>query len=128
MRSHAHAEVMADLEASKYQYCEWRISIYGRARDEWDKLARWIVSHRVFSHNVRWLIQVPRLYNVYKASGSVQTFEDIVKSADRADKRVWADLVLGRRCLPTAVRGDARPKEPPGATCLPSARHRLRHR
>ncbi|TFK95642.1 AMP deaminase [Pterulicium gracile] len=71
-------EVMVDLEQSKYQNCEWRISIYGRSRDEWDKLAKWIVKNKLYSHNVRWLIQIPRLYAVYKASGSVDNFEDIV--------------------------------------------------
>ncbi|KAI0712032.1 AMP deaminase [Earliella scabrosa] len=73
-------EVMTDLEQSKYQNCEWRISIYGRQRDEWDKLAKWIVNHKLYSHNVRWLIQVPRLYDVYKQNGSVKTFEDIVRN------------------------------------------------
>jgi AMP deaminase len=75
------AELMTDLEASKYQYCEWRISIYGRSPDEWDKLAKWVANNKLFSHNVRWLIQIPRLYDVYKASGSVRTFEDIIRSA-----------------------------------------------
>lgn len=74
-------EVMTDLEQSKYQYCEWRLSIYGRSPGEWDKLAKWIVNNKLFSHNVRWLIQVPRLYDVYKQNGSVTTFEDIIRSA-----------------------------------------------
>lgn len=91
-------ELMEDLEQSKYQVClktyrscfflplivmqncEWRISIYGRSLDEWDKLAKWVVNSKLFSHNVRWLIQVPRLYEVYKASGSVRNFEDVVRS------------------------------------------------
>ncbi|ETW81907.1 hypothetical protein HETIRDRAFT_475429 [Heterobasidion irregulare TC 32-1] len=73
-------EVMTDLEQSKYQNCEWRISIYGRNEDEWDKLARWIVNHKLYSHNVRWLVQIPRLYDVYKHNGSIQTFEDIVRN------------------------------------------------
>lgn len=54
-------EVMSDLEESKYQNAELRLSIYGRSRDEWDKLACWAVKHRVHSPNVRWLVQVPRL-------------------------------------------------------------------
>ncbi|EIN12816.1 AMP deaminase [Punctularia strigosozonata HHB-11173 SS5] len=73
-------EVMTDLEQSKYQNCEWRISIYGRSEKEWDKLAKWIINHKLYSHNVRWLIQVPRLYSVYKENGSVETFEDIVRN------------------------------------------------
>lgn len=71
-------ELMIDLEQSKYQNVEWRISIYGRSLDEWDKLAKWVINNKLFSHNVRWLIQVPRIYEVYKANGSVKTYEDIV--------------------------------------------------
>ncbi|MEQ2185316.1 hypothetical protein GOODEAATRI_016872, partial [Goodea atripinnis] len=56
-----HAEVMADLEESKYQNVELRLSVYGRSRNEWDKLAKWAVRHQVYSDNVRWLVQVPRL-------------------------------------------------------------------
>lgn len=54
-------EVMDDLEDSKYQQSELRLSIYGRSRDEWTKLAQWAVNHQVYSDNVRWLIQIPRL-------------------------------------------------------------------
>lgn len=54
-------EVMADLEESKYQMAEPRLSIYGRSKNEWDQLASWAVSNDVFSDNVRWLIQIPRL-------------------------------------------------------------------
>ncbi|KAJ4413783.1 AMP deaminase [Gnomoniopsis sp. IMI 355080] len=73
-------EVIADLESSKYQMVEWRISIYGRSMDEWDKLAAWVVDNKLFSHNVRWLVQIPRLYDVYKASGTMETFEQIIKN------------------------------------------------
>lgn len=48
---------------------------------EWDKLAKWVINHKLFSHNVRWLIQVPRLFEVFKAAGQVETFEDVVRSA-----------------------------------------------
>ena len=54
-------EVMADLEESKYQNAEYRLSIYGRAKDEWDVLASWAVKNNMYSDNVRWLIQIPRL-------------------------------------------------------------------
>ena len=73
-------EVISDLESSKYQMVEWRISIYGKSLDEWDKLAAWVVDNKLFSHNVRWLIQIPRLYDVYKASGLMDTFEQVVKN------------------------------------------------
>ena len=40
-------EVFDDLEDSKYQNLEPRISIYGRNLEEWDKLASWAVSNQV---------------------------------------------------------------------------------
>jgi AMP deaminase len=73
-------EVISDLEASKYQMVEWRISIYGRSTSEWDKLAKWVINNKIFSHNVRWLIQVPRLYNVYKKSKLVENFQQIIRN------------------------------------------------
>ena len=54
-------EVMEELKESKYQMAEPRISIYGRSRDEWDKLAKWAVENNMYCENVRWLIQVPRI-------------------------------------------------------------------
>ena len=101
---------MTDLEQSKYQYCEWRISIYGRSQADWDKLAKWIVNNKLFSHNVRWLVQVPRLYDVYKLNGSVETFEDIIRSASRPAcpcALVKAHLMATCACrrVPAAVRG-----------------------
>lgn len=73
-------EVMEDLEQSKYQMAEYRVSIYGRSEDEWDKLASWVVDNKLFSNNVRWLIQVPRLYNVYYSEGIVQNFSEVVRN------------------------------------------------
>ena len=58
-------EVMDDLEESKYQNAELRLSIYGRTRDEWDKLAAWAIQHRAYSDNVRWMVQIPRLLSVH---------------------------------------------------------------
>lgn len=71
-------QVFDDLEGSKYQMSELRISIYGRSYDEWDKLAAWIIDNKLVSHNVRWLIQIPRLYDVYQKNGNVKTFQDIM--------------------------------------------------
>lgn len=72
------------------------MSIYGRKSDEWDKLAQWVIDNKQFSHNVRWLIQVPRLYDVYKENGSIENFEDIVHSKSSADSISDADgLVIG---------------------------------
>lgn len=71
-------EVMSDLEESKYQNAELRLSIYGSHASEWDTLAKWAVKNNVYSDNVRWLIQIPRLYDVYKSNKLVQNFEQII--------------------------------------------------
>ena len=88
-------EVFDDLEDSKYQNIEPRISIYGRFSSdsrlyynsisgrsitEWDKLASWAVSNKVYSDNALWLIQVPRLYDIYKLNNQISSFEDIIKN------------------------------------------------
>ncbi|XP_057356537.1 AMP deaminase 2 isoform X3 [Manis pentadactyla] len=78
--AHIIKEVMSDLEESKYQNAELRLSIYGRSRDEWDKLARWAVMHRVHSPNVRWLVQVPRLFDVYRTKGQLANFQEMLKN------------------------------------------------
>ncbi|KAL4354120.1 hypothetical protein GQ457_06G005890 [Hibiscus cannabinus] len=71
-------QVFSDLAASKYQMAEYRISIYGRKQSEWDQLASWIVNNELYSENVVWLIQIPRLYNIYKEMGIVTSFQNIL--------------------------------------------------
>ncbi|XP_036366732.1 AMP deaminase 2 isoform X6 [Octopus sinensis] len=73
-------EVMSDLEESKYQNAEYRLSIYGRSKQEWEKLAKWAVVNQVHSDNVRWLIQIPRLYDVYRSNKLVSNFQQILEN------------------------------------------------
>ncbi|KAI7797844.1 putative AMP deaminase 2, partial [Triplophysa rosa] len=77
---HIIKEVMADLEESKYQNVELRLSIYGRSRDEWDQLAKWAVRHKVYSDNVRWLVQVPRLFDVYHTKKQLCNFQQMLEN------------------------------------------------
>uniref|UniRef100_A0A3B5JZA2 AMP deaminase n=2 Tax=Takifugu rubripes TaxID=31033 RepID=A0A3B5JZA2_TAKRU len=78
--AHIIKEVMFDLEESKYQNSELRLSIYGRSRDEWDKLAQWAVKHSVYSDNVRWLVQVPRLFDVYRTKKQLANFQEMLEN------------------------------------------------
>ncbi|KAL3081816.1 hypothetical protein niasHT_034007 [Heterodera trifolii] len=71
-------EVLTDLEESKYQQMEPRLSIYGRAKDEWDKLARWAIEYDVWSPNARWIIQIPRLFDIYRTNKILTTFDDFL--------------------------------------------------
>uniref|UniRef100_A0A8C2C8K8 AMP deaminase n=1 Tax=Cyprinus carpio TaxID=7962 RepID=A0A8C2C8K8_CYPCA len=77
---HIVKEVMSDLEESKYQNAELRLSIYGRSMDEWDKLALWAVSHSVYSDNVRWLVQIPRLFDVYRTKQHLSNFQQMLEN------------------------------------------------
>ncbi|GAU89051.1 hypothetical protein RvY_01647 [Ramazzottius varieornatus] len=73
-------EVMFDLEESKYQNAELRLSIFGCNMEEWDRLAEWATKYKVYSDNVRWLIQLPRLYDIYKAKGKLDNFGEILEN------------------------------------------------
>ncbi|KFO82682.1 AMP deaminase 1, partial [Cuculus canorus] len=67
-------EVGSDLEDAKYQHAEPRLSIYGRSAEEWHKLASWFNKHRVYSPNMKWMIQVPRIYDVFRAKNFLPHF------------------------------------------------------
>ncbi|KAG5450870.1 AMP deaminase 2 [Clonorchis sinensis] len=89
--AHVLKEVFADLAESKYQNAEPRLSIYGRSINEWDNLAKWAINCQVYSDNVRWLIQVPRLFDVYHAKGSMKYFQDILTNVFQPLFEVTAD-------------------------------------
>ncbi|CAH2044839.1 unnamed protein product, partial [Iphiclides podalirius] len=71
-------EVASDLEESKYQNAELRLSIYGKGAGEWAKLARWAIQYGVHSNNVRWLIQIPRLYDIFKSNKIMNNFQEFL--------------------------------------------------
>ncbi|KAL9658254.1 hypothetical protein ABK040_012513 [Willaertia magna] len=71
-----------ELEDSRYQHAEPRISIYGKSADEWDKLAKWYLENQMYSPNIRLLVQIPRLYNIHKSvpNSGVNCFQDMLKN------------------------------------------------
>ncbi|XP_046442028.1 AMP deaminase 2-like isoform X9 [Daphnia pulex] len=71
-------EVAADLEESKYQNAELRLSVYGKSRDEWEKLAKWAHNFQVYSDNIRWLVQMPRLYDIYRSNKLISNFQQLI--------------------------------------------------
>ncbi|XP_037919821.1 AMP deaminase 2 isoform X2 [Hermetia illucens] len=76
--AHIIKEVSFDLEESKYQNAELRLSIYGKSRDEWNKLAKWAIDYNVYSTNIRWLIQIPRLFDIYKTNKLMTSFQEFI--------------------------------------------------
>ncbi|XP_060892005.1 AMP deaminase 3b isoform X1 [Labrus mixtus] len=73
-------EVSKDLEESKYQHAEPRLSIYGRSASEWESLATWFIQHKVHSPNMRWMIQVPRIYDIFKSKKLVPNFAKMLEN------------------------------------------------
>lgn len=73
-------EVAFEFEESKYQNAEMRLSIYGKSIDEWDKLAFWVITHNIYSDNIVWLIQVPRLYDIYKSNKLLSNFQELLNN------------------------------------------------
>lgn len=71
-------EVYDDLKMNKYVFLEPRISIYGRKLSEFENLAAWWYTHRLDSVHVRYLIQIPRLYSIYKKKEMINTFQDLL--------------------------------------------------
>ncbi|XP_074399538.1 AMP deaminase 3 isoform X3 [Zonotrichia albicollis] len=73
-------EVARELEESKYQYTEPRLSIYGRSPDEWLNLAKWFIKHKVYSPNMRWIIQVPRIYDIFRSKNILPSFGKMLEN------------------------------------------------
>jgi AMP deaminase len=51
------------LENDNKEAWELRVSIYGRSKSEWSKLARWIVDNGLCHPRIRFYIQMPRLFD-----------------------------------------------------------------
>ena len=84
-------EVMDDLQETKYTYCEWRMSIYGKKMSEWDTLADWICDFNLYTPNVRWMVQIPRLYAIYRKIGIIENFNQMIDNIFRPLFEVTVD-------------------------------------
>lgn len=73
-------ELFDRLARSKYVAAEYRVSIYGSSTREWDELAKWVVDHKLYSDRQRWLIQIPRIYTIFRRTGTVKSFQDLLKN------------------------------------------------
>ncbi|XP_057203374.1 AMP deaminase 3b isoform X4 [Triplophysa rosa] len=73
-------EVARDMEDSKYQHAEPRLSIYGRSPEEWGSLSKWFIKHKLHSPNMRWIIQVPRIYDIFRAKKLIPNFAKMLEN------------------------------------------------
>ncbi|GKA82069.1 AMP deaminase-like protein [Tanacetum coccineum] len=63
------------------QVASWLNTEYpyiGESKLSGTNFASWIVNNELYSDNVVWLIQLPRLYNIYKEMGIVTSFQTIL--------------------------------------------------
>ncbi|KAJ9443985.1 AMP deaminase [Diplonema papillatum] len=75
--------VLDRVEADEVYYTELRLSIYGRANDEWDRLAKWAATNDVTRWCNKWLIQVPRIYHVFKKRQMLENFGQLIDNIFR---------------------------------------------
>jgi AMP deaminase len=73
-------KVMAYLDEQKYLKLELRVSIYGRSTNEWDTLANWFSDYEMKHPHITWMIQVPRLYNIFKKKNVVTSMSDWLRN------------------------------------------------
>ncbi|XP_067915964.1 AMP deaminase 3-like [Heterodontus francisci] len=76
-------EFVVSLDDASNQFAELRLSIYGSGPNEWKDLADWFFDHKVCSPKVRWMIQVPRIYNVFHKLNKVKSFEEMLDNLFR---------------------------------------------
>lgn len=61
-------------------FTEFRLSIYGRDKREWHRLAQWWASHGMQSRVNCWMIQIPRIYQVYHAGNLLTSFGQLLEN------------------------------------------------
>eukprot|EP00197_Chlamydomonas_leiostraca_P011982 CAMPEP_0202859138 /NCGR_PEP_ID=MMETSP1391-20130828/1384_1 /ASSEMBLY_ACC=CAM_ASM_000867 /TAXON_ID=1034604 /ORGANISM="Chlamydomonas leiostraca, Strain SAG 11-49" /LENGTH=996 /DNA_ID=CAMNT_0049538147 /DNA_START=131 /DNA_END=3121 /DNA_ORIENTATION=+ len=128
-------EVFSDLEASKYQHAEMRISVYGRKAMEWDILASWVVANNLYSDNNVWLIQIPRLYNVYKETGVIDNFQQMLDNifeplfevTNDPSSHPYLHVLLSQVVGFDMVDDESKPERRPTKHCPPPADWNSKH-
>ena len=71
-------EVFNQLEDQRFCMSEPRVSVYGGSLNEWSQIASWVLDHKLYSKNVRWMIQAPRIYSILFNTGAVKSFQDLL--------------------------------------------------
>ena len=69
---------MLDRDRGSANFTEYRVSVYGIAKSEWTELATWIADNNLSSPNNCWLVQCPRVFNVFKKINKVKVFQDLL--------------------------------------------------
>jgi len=82
IRGRYFAELFKDqlerIEKYRFTMTEYRTSLHGRTRDDWNALAHWVLDNNVRSSCNRWLVQVPHDYDQFKKNGEIECFQDML--------------------------------------------------
>ncbi|KAI5170689.1 AMP deaminase [Nematocida sp. LUAm3] len=71
-------ELIAEVEEKEFLKCEWGISIYGKRKEEIEKLSIWIERYGIKSNSIQWFIQIPRLYGLFRGYNHVESFSEFL--------------------------------------------------
>jgi len=71
-------EMIEEIEEKEYLRCEWGISIYGKKEEEIEILSAWIKRYKLKSSCIRWYLQVPRFYGVFRGYGQIKTYAEFL--------------------------------------------------
>lgn len=70
-------EVLKKRERNPDLCHEFRLILVGKRRDEWDRLAKWLVKYDLYDHEcVQWVIEVPSTYSYLRRSGYIESLQD----------------------------------------------------
>ena len=65
------------LQLDDRTFTEYRISVYACKPTDWHKTSTWICENNLEAYgNNKWLVQLPRIYRVFKKIGRVECFQD----------------------------------------------------
>jgi hypothetical protein len=70
MSAHTHAEMRSDP----------RSNALSSSTDDWKSVSNWANDFRLYSPNNMWMVQIPRIYPVFRARGSVQSYADVLRN------------------------------------------------
>eukprot|EP01124_Arcella_intermedia_P005786 TRINITY_DN13409_c0_g1_i1.p1 TRINITY_DN13409_c0_g1~~TRINITY_DN13409_c0_g1_i1.p1 ORF type:complete len:1291 (-),score=286.12 TRINITY_DN13409_c0_g1_i1:18-3410(-) len=70
--------VLGTNQKSENDLFEYSVSIFGRAKDEWDKLARFIVNNNLLSDQVRYTVDLVMSYSTLKANYHIKNFQQVL--------------------------------------------------
>lgn len=73
-------ELIEEIEEREYLKCEWGISLYGKKETELETVSRWVDKYALTNESIRWYIQVPRLYGIFRGYGNVSNYGEFLSN------------------------------------------------